>query len=145
MLSELPSCEFLVPIDIEGHKGQVFVLWPCDAERLRRFVAEKFQVDSGDRDSWNGKCLFNPDMDAKVGHPTAVIAIRNWNSGPDAIAVLAHECFHAVEWFLKQIGSEPPARDCKEWSWEDAAYLLENIMKRALPTMMERRGNVSQR
>lgn len=143
-MSELPSCEFLVPIDIEGRKGQVFVLWPCDADRLRRFVSEKFQVDSGDGDSWNGKCMFHAEIDSRVGRPTAVIGIRNWNSEPNEIAVLAHECFHAAEWMLKQSGCGPPARDCKEWLWEDAAYLLENTMKRALPRMMERCGNVSQ-
>jgi len=94
----------------------------------------EFSVDPGERDSWEGKCVTDDKVDEKNGCPTAVIALRKWEGNADTIAVLAHECFHAAEWILQRSGFPPPAALPGEpWeAWEDMAYLLQRIMRRAL-------------
>jgi hypothetical protein len=140
--------DFLVPID-SSTKGKVFVLWPCDGPKFREFILENFEIDIGERDSWEGICHFSKESDEKIGQPTAVIAIRNWNMEliddpadrgmTHHLSVLAHECFHAAEWMTSQAGKPHPMIKNKEnWEpWEDAAYLLQGIMRRALNYMIK--------
>jgi hypothetical protein len=127
-------CDFVVPLDCEKGKAHIYLLWPCSALELRRFLMGKFSVDPGERDSWEGKCVTNDKVDEKSGYPTAVIALRKWEGNADTIAVLAHECFHAAEWILQRSGCSPPkALPGEPWeAWEDMAYLLQRIMRRAL-------------
>ena len=138
-MSELNSFEFDVPIHIDGGTGRVHVLCPCDASQIQRFLKERYNLDGYERDSWDGVCISFSDLDAKAGRPTAMIALRTWEANADDLARLAHECFHAAEWMLKQTGHKPPA----DWmelpltggpkmAWEDAAYLLQWIMRRVL-------------
>src|SRR5262245_46388386 len=138
-MSEPNIFEFDVPIHIDGGKGHVHVLWPCDASQLQRFLRERFDVDGPHRDSWEGLCVSSPELDAKAGRPTAWSPLRTWEANADKFALLAHECFHAAEWMLKQTGHWPP----EDWmelppqggpreAWEDAAYLLQWIMRRVL-------------
>ncbi|MEZ5329859.1 MAG: hypothetical protein R3F19_32830 [Verrucomicrobiales bacterium] len=140
--------EFTVPID-ENHEGMMVVLWPCDGIVLQQYVKERFGLDPGDRDSWDGRCYSSQALDDKAGHPFVVMALRNWDlnlkdppyreSNADKLSLLAHECFHAAEWMLKQTGFAPPVIEAgDEWeAWEDAAYLLQRIMRRTLEGMLE--------
>lgn len=139
--------DFTVPIDGD-HEGMVFVLWPCDGVVLRQFVMKRFALDPGDRNAWEGKCYSSQELDDKIGRPSVVMAFQNWNlnvkdprhweSNSHKLSLLAHECFHAAEWMLKQTGSVPPViKSGDEWeAWEDAAYLLQRIMRRALEGML---------
>lgn len=139
--------EFNVPID-ENHEGKVVVLWPCDGVLLQDYVKERFGLDPGDRYAWDGKCYFSQELDDNVGRPSVVVALRywdlnlkdppHWESNAHKLSVLAHECFHAAEWMLKQTGSVPPVLKLGDkWeAWEDAAYLLQRIMGRALDRML---------
>jgi hypothetical protein len=144
MMSETNTFEFDVPIHADGGTGRVHVLLPCDASQIEQFVKKTYGLEENLRDSWKGICVFSPELDAKVGRPTVVIALRSWETGADNYAVLAHECFHAAEWMLKQTGYQPPA-DWLEFpveggpraAWEDAAYLLQWIMKRVLEKILE--------
>jgi hypothetical protein len=143
--------EFTVPIDAES-EGTVIVLWPCDAQALRRYIMDRFGLDSGASDTWDGKCYFSQDLDLKLGRPSVVMALRiwdlnlrnpaHWESNSHLLALLAHECFHAAEWMLKQTGIVPPAtKGVGEWDvWEDAAYLLQRIMRRSLEGMLPLAG-----
>lgn len=143
-MTQLNVFEFDVPIHIEGGSGRVHVLWPCDASLIHRFLKERFDLEGPERDSWEGVCISFPELDAKAGCPTALIALRTWEANADKLALLAHECFHAAEWLLKQTGHRPPA----DWmelpskggpreAWEDAAYLLQWIMRRVLVGIMK--------
>jgi hypothetical protein len=146
-MSEMKIHEFNVPID-ENHEGMVVVLWPCDAVLLHHYVKKRFGLDPGDRDAWDGKCYSSQELDDKIGRPSAVVALRNWDlnlkdpqhweTNAHKLSLLAHECFHAAEWMLKLIGSVPPVlKPGDEWeAWEDAAYLLARIMRRALEGML---------
>jgi hypothetical protein len=142
-MSELMHFEFDVPIHTDGGEGLVHVLWPCDASQIHQFLKKHYDLAGPERDSWVGICVSCPELDAKVGRPTALIALRTWNANSDELAVLAHECFHAAEWMLKQTGHMPPIN----WmdlppeggprnAWEDAAYLLQRIMRRVLDGIM---------
>jgi hypothetical protein len=136
-----------VPIDGRV-EGTVVVLWPCDAEQLHGYLTKRFGLDPGDRNTWNGKCYFSQELDDKVDRPFVVMALRNWNlnlknpphreSNSEKLSLLAHECFHAAEWMLKQSGALPPAMKPggELEAWEDAAYLLQGIMRRALEGML---------
>jgi hypothetical protein len=143
-LSELNIVEFDVPIHFDGGSGRVHVLWPCDASQIHCFLKEKFDLDGPERDSWEGVCISFPELDAKAGRPTVLIALKTWEANADKLALLAHECFHAAEWLLKQTGHKPPAdwmelpsgRGPRE-AWEDAAYLLQWIMRRVLVEIMK--------
>jgi hypothetical protein len=147
-MNALKTHEFNVPIN-ENAEGAVVVLWPCDAEVLHGYVMKRFGLNPGDRNTWEGKCYFSQELDDKVGRPFVVVALKNWNLNLNAssyresssfeLAVLAHECFHAAEWMLKQSGSQVPTMKpgCEWESWEDAAYLLQRIMKRALEAMLD--------
>ena len=118
--------------------GRIYLLWPCDAEALCGFVMARFGDDSGESDLWNGKCFFSEKIDAKSGMPTAIIALRAWDAtSVEDIAVLGHECFHAAEWMLNQLGQCPPPKGDRFKPWEDMAYLLEWIMKRALARLLQ--------
>ena len=141
--------QFNVPIDDYGkHEGMVVVLWPCDGVLLQDYVKKRFGLDPGDRDTWPGICCTSRELDDNIGRPSAVVALRNWNlnlkdpsrweSNAYVLSVLAHECFHAAEWMLKQTGSVPPVLQLGDkWeAWENAAYLLERIMRRALEGML---------
>jgi len=139
--------EFTVPIR-EGSEGTVIVLWPCDGQALRRYVMERFSLDPGDRNTWEGKCYFSPDLDLKLGHPSAVMALRiwdldlknpaRWESSSHLLSLLAHESFHVAEWMLRRTEVvRPIAKTSGEWEvWEDAAYLLQRIMRRSLEGML---------
>lgn len=142
-MSEARHFEFDVPIHADGGEGHVHVLWPCDASQIQHFLRERYDLDGPERDTWNGVCVSSPELDAKTGCPTVVIALRTWTNNPDKFALLAHECFHAAEWMLKQTGYQPPTN----WmdlpseggprnAWEDAAYLLQWIMRRVLDGIM---------
>lgn len=144
-MSEAIHFEFNVPIHTDGGEGLVHVLWPCDALQIHEFLRKRYDLDGPERDSWEGICVSCPELDAKVGRPTALIALRTWKANADRIALLAHECFHAAEWMLKQTGHKPPIN----WmdlpteggprnAWEDAAYLLQRIMRRVLDGIMNR-------
>jgi hypothetical protein len=147
-MSELNHIEFDVPIHAEGGTGYVHVLWPCDASQIREFLKERYDLDGPERDSWEGISISFPELDLKVGYPTALIALRTWEPTAGNIAVLAHECFHAAEWMLKQTGHKPP-ENWMGWppkggpreTWEDAAYLLQWIMKRALNGILKGPGS----
>ena len=146
-MNALKTHEFNVPID-ENVEGTVVVLWPCNAEMLHGYVMKRFGLDPGDRNAWDGKCYFSQELDDRVGRPFIVLALQNWNlnlkapshrkTHSDKLALLAHECFHAAEWMLKQSGSlVPTMKPGGEWkAWEDAAYLLQRIMRRALEGML---------
>ncbi|WP_133796607.1 hypothetical protein [Prosthecobacter fusiformis] len=138
-MSELNNFEFAVPIHIDGGTGHVHVFWSCDASQIQRFLKERYDLIGPDRDSWEGVCIAFPELDEKAGCPTALIALRMWEANAEKFALLAHECFHAAEWMLKQSGYKPPT----DWmdlppeggprqAWEDAAYLLQWIMRRSL-------------
>lgn len=144
-MSEPLHFEFEVPIHTDGGKGIVHVLWPCDASQIHQFLKKRYDLDGPERDTWEGICVSCPELDAKAGCPAALIALRTWKVNADKLALLAHECFHAAEWMLKQTGHEPPIN----WmdippeggprnAWEDAAYLLQWIMRRVLDGIMER-------
>ena len=131
--------EFDVPIHADGGHGHVHVLLPCNASELEQFLKKIYSIDTTFGNGWSGICVFSQELDEKAGRPTAVIALSAWESKPEAFAVLAHECFHAAEWLLKQGGHRPPS----DWMelpqtggprvvWEDAAYLLQWIMRRVL-------------
>jgi hypothetical protein len=140
--------EFTLPIN-EEHEGRMFVLWPCDGAALYRFVKEKFDLDPGDRNAWDGKCYSSQELDERVGQPSVVMALqscelnlqnpRHWETNSHQLSLLAHECFHAAEWMLKQTGTVAPViKPGEQWeSWEDAAYLLQRIMRRALEGMLQ--------
>ena len=114
-------------------------MWPCDAEVLYKFVMEKFGDDPGESDRWDGTCFFSEKIDAKSGMPTAIIALRTWDAtSVNDMAVLAHECFHAAEWVLNQLGLSAPPKLLRYEPWEDMAYLLEWIMQRALAGLLGR-------
>ncbi len=139
--------EFTVPIDANS-EGMVVVLWPCGGQALHRYVMERFGLDSGDGNTWDGKCYFSRELNQKLGQPSVVIALRiwelnlenpaHWESNSHLLALLAHECFHAAEWMLRQSDATPPAMKTDgEWeAWEDAAYLLQRIMRRSLEGML---------
>ena len=115
------------------------VFWPCDASKIQGFLKEKFDLNGPESDIWEGVCVSFLELDAKTGCPTALIALRTWKANADKFALLAHECFHAAEWMLKQTGHKPPTNwmdlppegGPKE-AWEDAAYLPQRIMRRVL-------------
>lgn len=143
-MSETYKSEFDVPIHADGSIGQVHLMYPCDASKIEQFLREKYSLDTTLRDSWEGICVFSPELDAKAGRPTVQIALRTWEPTAEKFAVLAHECFHAAEWMLKQTGHEPPS----DWlehppeggpraAWEDAAYLLQWIMRRVLAEILK--------
>ena len=136
-MAEVQICDFSVPIHSNGAEARVYILWPCSALELRKFMQDKFAFDPGERDSWEGKCVFATEVDSKHGCPTAVIALRRWKMSANEIALLAHECFHAAEWMLKQSGQNAPLMNPGEpWeAWEDMAYLLQRIMRRALDSI----------
>lgn len=146
-MSALNVHEFTVPIDANS-VGTVVVLWPCDGQALHRYVMERFGLDSGDRNTWDGKCYFSQELNDKLGQPSVVIALRiwelnlknpvHWESNSHLLALLAHECFHAAEWMLRQTDAVLPAvKGDGEWeAWEDAAYLLQRIMRRSLEGML---------
>ena len=131
--------DFTLRVHVSSEEeGRIYLLWPCDAESLYGFVMAKFDDDPGENDSWNGKCFFSAKIDAKSGMPTAIIALRVWDAtSAEDIAVLAHECFHAAEWMLNQLGQSPPSKGERFEPWEDMAYLLEWIMKRALARLLQ--------
>jgi hypothetical protein len=153
-MNDLKTHEFNVPID-EDAEGAVVILWPCDAEVLRGYVMKRFGLDPGDRNTWEGKCYFSQELDERVGRPFVVLALKSWNlnlltpthreSHSDKLALLAHECFHAAEWMLKQSGYlVPTMKPGGEWeSWEDAAYLLQRIMRRALGELLKNWSSVT--
>lgn len=135
--------EFNVSIHIDGGEGLVHVLWPCDASQIHQFLKKHYDLAGPERYSWEGISVSCPELDAKTGRPTALIALRTWDASADKFALLAHECFHAAEWMLKQTGHKPPIN----WmdlppeggpknAWEDAAYLLQRIMRRVLDGIM---------
>jgi len=139
--------EFDVPIDGE-HEGRIYLLWPCNWAALHRFVKEKFDLDPGDRDTWDGKCYFSQELDERLGRPSVVMALKSWElnqkepqlreTNSYQLSLLAHECFHAAEWMLKQTSYVAPAiMPGEQWeAWEDAAYLLQRIMRRALEVLL---------
>lgn len=139
--------EFTVPID-DHSEGKVIILWPCDGASLRRYVKERFELDSGESDTWSGKCYLSQDLDDRLGQPSAVMALRiwdldvknptHWESNSHLLSLLAHECFHVAEWMLKQTDASPPVMTGDdEWeAWEDAAYLLQRLMRRSLEGML---------
>lgn len=133
-MADLQVCDFTVPVHHEGGEGCIYVIWPCSALELSQFMRDKFAFDSGERDTWEGKCVMDHQVDAKHGCPTVVIALRRWELNAENLALLAHECFHAAEWMLKQSGhTAPVAIPGEPWeAWEDMAYLLQHIMRRAL-------------
>jgi hypothetical protein len=126
--------DFTVPITFDKGQARIFLLFPCSALALREFMMNECSVNSADGDAWEGKCMTCSEMGEKYGCPTAVIALRKWEPSAKDIAVLAHECFHAAEWILNQAGLEAPLNSPGEpWkAWEDMAYLLEWIMRRAI-------------
>jgi len=138
--------EFLVPIN-DTNKGKVFVLWPCSGLEVREFILKNFEFDVGERDAWEGICYSSQEFDDKIGQPSTVIAIRNWDlnlrDDPERgashhLSVLAHESFHAAEWMIKQTGGVHTIGQASE-NWdcsEDIAHLLQRIMRRALNCMM---------
>lgn len=138
-MSNLQVLDFNVPV-YDGLDAKIYILWHCSAPELRRFMLDQFAVDPGERDAWSGKCLTDSKVDRKHHCPTAIIALRRWGADPDSIALLAHECFHAAEWILKQSGcvSPPPTGDGRWEAWEDMAYLLQRIVRRALEGIAEK-------
>lgn len=140
--------DFDVPIHINGGTGHVHVFCPSDASQIQAFLKERFDLDGPERDTWDGVCISFPELDAKAGCPTALIALRTWEANADNFARLAHECFHAAEWMLKQTGHKPPAgwmelppEGGPKEAWEDAAYLLQWIMRRVLVKILKENGN----
>lgn len=138
-MNVLNTFEFDVPIHADGGTGHVHVLFPCDASIVQQFLKKRFNLDEPLRDGWEGLCVFSPELDAKAGCPTVLIALRTWEASSSEFSVLAHECFHAAEWMLKQTGHAPPV----DWMklppeggpravLEDAAYLLQWIIRRVL-------------
>lgn len=125
---------FGVSIDDKNRNAHVYLLWPCSEVTLRQFMMEKFEIETEGRDAWDGKCMTSAELDSNQGVPTAVLALRSWKLNPKEIAVLAHECFHAAEWILKASSYGAPVMNPGEpWeAWEDMAYLLQRIMRKAL-------------
>lgn len=145
---DLPKAhQFTVSIDGRVD-GIVVVLWPCDGDLLRQYVMTRFALDSGDRNTWDGKCFCSPELDEKLKCPSAVIALKywdlnlknptRWESNSRVLSVLAHECFHAAEWMLRRVEAGYPMLENGSWEpWEDAAYLLQRIMTRSLDGMLQ--------
>ena len=148
MNSESPQTnerKFSVPIIDETNNGIIHLLWPCDWERLKKYLLEKFSIVEGGGRRWGGYTYFSPELDKKNGCPTAVIALSEWHSDikdpnyETNTATLAHECFHAAEWMLKQKGYiQPTFESDEEWtSSEVGAYQIQWIMSRALKNMIK--------
>ena len=77
-MGDFQVCDFTVPVHHEGGEARVYVLLQCSALELRRFMMDEFAFDSGERDTWEGKCVTDHQVDAKHQCPTVVIAIRRW-------------------------------------------------------------------
>jgi hypothetical protein len=137
-MRNLEVYNFTVPVHHEGGEARVYILTPCSALELHRFMMDEFAFDPGDRNTWEGKCVTHAKVDAKYGCPTAIIALRQWQLNSETVALLAHECFHAAEWMLRQSGHKAPmAVSAEPWeAWEDMAYLLQRIMRRALDELL---------
>lgn len=139
LMNELKTFEFDVPLGGDAEMGHVHVLLTCEAFHIETLLKEKYNRGTILRDFWEGICVFSPELDANAGCPTAIIALRSWDYSPGSYAVLAHECLHAAEWMLKQTGHSPPPNWMEipheggpRAACEDAAYLLQRIMRRVL-------------
>lgn len=77
--------------------------------------------------------------------PAVVMGLALWGPNPadprratsHQVAVLAHECFHVAELLLLKVGLWTPKNYGTDAQvvWEDAAYLLQCVMRRALEAL----------
>lgn len=73
-MNALKTFEFEVPIHVDGEKGYVHVLLTCNALQIEALLRERFGLEATIRDCWEGICVFSPELDARAGCPTAIIA-----------------------------------------------------------------------
>jgi len=107
-----------------------FFLWvisPATNKDLDDFLLRKFGIEEKTKDgSFLGR--FVEVLDDGAGGETeiaGVIALRQWRGTPECYNILAHECLHAVHWFLDSRGIKLNFE-----SDESFCYLLGSLVRR---------------
>lgn len=104
----------------EVYGVNIYVINGVSPERLTEFVQREFKDPNySDLTEFTGRCVRHPDKGT-------VVAMRRKFSGHcDEVGLLAHECFHAVEYILS-----PRGFTHGEATSEAFAYLLGSLTRR---------------
>ncbi len=99
----------------------------CDSEvALNKFLKRKFGHDLEDEpeDRFQGRSV---NFENENG---VLVALIRWKKNPKGLSVLAHECFHAVEYIMERRDTVLSADTSEAW-----AYLLDSIFFRCLTSL----------
>jgi hypothetical protein len=105
----------------------LWVITPATNKELDAFLHRQFGIKEKTRDgSFLGRFVeVYRDETGQDEEWAGVIALRRWNGTPKEYDVLAHECLHAVHWFLDNRGIRLNFK-----SDESFCYLLGSLVRR---------------
>jgi hypothetical protein len=108
---------------------ELWLLWPAQNKEVDEFIKKRFAIKEQTRDgAFQGR--FIEIYDSADEEWAGLIALRQWKGTPNDYAVLAHECLHAVRWFLDSRGIE-----LKDETDETYAYFLGSLVRRCAERM----------
>lgn len=104
----------------------VWLHWQATTESLGKLANRAFPGCWGKKDALkHGHCFM---VSTESGDRVVFVAMRGrWRGEADQHAILAHECFHAVEFILEAMGLPHHRRASEAW-----AYLLSSLVRRCL-------------
>jgi len=102
---------------------ELYILCPATDKELDAFLLSEFQTKKNSEGPFDGRFVEIEENGVEIG---AVIALEKWTGIPEDYAVLVHELFHAVSFFLR-------GRDIKISSKTEEvfSYFLDSLVRRA--------------
>jgi len=103
----------------------LWVIAPATNRELDAFLLRQFGIKEKTNDgSFTGRFVEVWEGDGETEW-AGVIALKRWNGTPKDYDILAHECLHAVHWFLDNRGIKLNFK-----SDEAFCYLLGSLVRR---------------
>jgi len=113
----------------------LWLVWPVQNKELDKFISQNFGIKDRTSDGGFSGRFVEVYMDEnEVDEWAGVIALRQWRGTPRDYSVLAHECLHAVRWFLKRRGIDLSGK-----TEETYCYFLDSLVRRCAERL-NRRG-----
>lgn len=119
----------------ETWKCGLWLVWPVQNEELDKFIHRNFGIKDKTKDgSFAGRFVEIYRDENMKEQWAGLIALQHWRGSPLDYSTLAHECLHAVRWFLKYRGVELSGK-----TEETYCYFLDSLVRRCAEQLNKRR------
>lgn len=99
---------------------------------IKRFISNEYDTEFPlDTDTLDGCCV---ELSADKGYAIIIVLSGRFDNSSHAVSTLAHECYHAVEFVLRDRGVASNKSTSEAW-----AYYLSYLMEKFLTHLKSKR------